>query len=112
MLRDFIDEIRDDFVDSATAPTRAIVYHRSRDNLDIPLNSYVGAGVFSKIEKETLEDFESFGGLKLDERPKSGIEGDTITYDGIVFKVRRVSKLGQLYTVIGEVSRHRGRATK
>ncbi len=107
--RDLLDEIRASNVNSNTAPTRSIIYVRSRDDLNIPLNSFVGAGTFNKIEKDKIDDWQSFGSLELDERPVSQVDGDTVVYDGITYIVRRYTKLGQLYTVYGEKSRHRGR---
>jgi len=107
--RDLIDQTRATFVDADTAPTRSIVYMRSRDDLAIPLNSFVGAGTFNKIEKDKIDDYQSFGGLKLEEVPVSSVDGDTVIYDGVTYRVRRVAKLGGLYTVYGEKVRHRGR---
>jgi len=108
-VRDLIDQVREKFVNANTAPTRSIVYIRSRDDLEIPLNSFVGAGTFNKIEKDKIDDYQSFGGLKLEEVPVSSVSGDKVTYDGVTYQVRRVAKLGQLYTVYGEKVRHRGR---
>lgn len=107
--RDLMDEVRRAFVDANTSPTRSITYTRSRDSLDIPLNSFVGGGQFNKEEKDTLDDYQSFSGLKLDEIPNTNSDGDTILYDGVTFRVKRYAKLGSLYTVYAKKTRHQGR---
>ena len=105
--RDLIDEVRAEFVADATiSPTRSIVYTRVSDSNVTTLNSYIGVGQFSKSERETIGRFESFGGLDLIVTPEVL---DTVTYNGIAWKVVRWTKLGQLYTVYGENKRHNGR---
>ncbi len=107
--RDLLDQTRETFVNANTSPTRSIVYTRTSDDVAIPLNSFVGGGLFNKKEKEKLEDYQAFSGLKLDNKPQVN---DTVTYDGELFKVQRYIKLGTLWTVYGRISRHSGRPRK
>lgn len=108
-MRDILDEARANFVNSDDSPTRAIIYTRSSDDTQIPLEVYVGGGSFSKEEKERIEDFEVFRTLSLDVQPETGVTGDTIFYDSVVFRVRRVVKAGPFWTVVGEIARNKGR---
>lgn len=108
-VRDTIDSTRSKFVKSKNAATRAIDYIRSRDDLSIPLNVYVGGGEFSKEEKETIQDFEMFRALELEEEPITGVNGDTLISGNTTYRVRRFSKLGTLYSVVGQNIKHRGR---
>lgn len=108
--RELLDEVRSDFVDADTSTTREIVYTRFSDDVSYPpLNSFVGGGQFNKEEKETIEDWQSFGGLKLIIKP---IVDDRVEYDGETYEVTRWLKLGQLWTVFGQRKRHNGRPTK
>jgi len=105
--RALIDEVRGTFVADATiSPSRAIVYVRNLDSFATVLNSYVGVGMFSKVERETIGRFESFGGLLLTIQPEVG---DSVSYGGIMWRVVRHSKIGQLYNVVCENKRHNGR---
>lgn len=106
--RDILDKTRGNFVDLSTAPTRSIVYTVTFTGVDIPLNAFVGAGQFNKEEREKLSDVQMFSALKLPTPPNTDVNGDTITYDGVIYKVKRYTKQGQLYNVVGEISRHRG----
>jgi len=102
-----MDSVRADFVADATiSPSRSISYTRITDSVSATLNSFVGVGLFSKAERETLGRYESFGGLNLTAVP---VVGDKVTYDGNEWKVTRWTKLGSLYTVYGENKRHSGR---
>ena len=105
--RALIDKRREAWVSNPrTSPTRSVTYTRTSDDVAVVLNSFVGGGVFNDEEKKKLEDHQSFSGLKLDQKPQVN---DTVTYDGEVFKVKRYTKLGSLWTVFGKKSRHNGR---
>jgi len=106
--RELLDKTRSKFIDADTAPTRAIIYIKA-DGTNISLNSFVGAGQFNKEERDKLGDMQVFSGLKLSFRPNTDINGDSILHDGVTYKVRRYTKLGELYNVVAEISRHRGR---
>jgi hypothetical protein len=106
MLRDLIDNVRESILDSDLMPTRTITYTRaSTGEVITGLEVYVGAGQFNKEEKETLENRESFGGLKLAFRPSAG---DVISYNGEVYAVERSDRLSSLYVAYCSQSRHRG----
>lgn len=110
MIRDLLDEIREDLVaDTDLSPTREIVYTRKSDSFPTTLNSYVNAGQYNKTEKENIANMNSFGGLKLNEVPKVG---DTVQYDSKAWKVMRYQKLGTLYTVYCEITQHNARPSK
>ena len=103
MLRDIIDEIREARVEDVdTSPTREVVYKIKATSSELILNSYVGVGTFNKEERDNINNVQSFGGLKLENKPKVG---DTVTYDGTAYKVTRFTKLGNLYIVYTEQSR-------
>lgn len=105
--RDLIDSTRLAFQsDASTAPTRSITYKRLSDRVSSVLNSFVGVGLFNKIERETIGRFQSFGGLPLTVPPEVD---DVIVYDSEVWKVVRWTKLGQLYTVFCENKSHNGK---
>lgn len=108
--RDLMDSTRSSWVDSDSAPTREVMYTRTSDDFAYPpLNSFVGGGKFNEEEKDKLEEHQSFGGLKLTEKPQVN---DTVLYDGELFKVQRYMKFGELYQVFGRKSRHSGRPSK
>jgi len=89
-------------------PTRSISY-KPYGLPSISLEAIVGAGSFTKIEKEKLEDIQSFGGLILAQKPTNK---DTVTYDNTTYKVQRTEKMGQLYYVYCERTQHRGRPVR
>lgn len=106
MIRDLINETRQLVIaDSRLSPTREITFTRTSDDESFVLNSFVGAGQFNKEEKESLKNMQSFGGLILESQPKVN---DTVLYDGELYSVTRSTKLGQIYTVYCEQSRHKG----
>jgi hypothetical protein len=110
MLRDLIDSTRESMIDSDLMPTRQITYTRaSTEEVLDEIEAYVGAGQFNKEEKETLENRQSFGGLKLSFRPNTG---DLITYGGQTFTVERSDKLGALYIVYCSQVRHSSRGIR
>ncbi len=105
-IRDLIDEVRESVIaDADMIPSRSVIYTRKIDNVDVVLNSYVGLGKFNEEELNNISNMQSFGGLKLDFAPKVG---DAVEYDGEVFFVQRFQKMGKLYVVYCEISRHRG----
>jgi len=104
--RDIIDNIRNDFVDSEDAPTRIVTYTRANDDISINLNSFIDGGMFKQEEKDTIEDFISFCGLKLQQDPQIN---DIVTYDNKSYKVVRYKKIGLLYQVFAKKSRHSGK---
>jgi len=98
--RDLLDKTRAKFVDASTAPTRAIVYTRNRDLLDIPLNSFVSGIEFNQDDEDSKKvNRITCRTLILDEEPTPL---DTITYDGKIYKVRNWDKSGNAYTVEAE----------
>lgn len=110
MLRDLIDSTRESMIDSDLMPTRQIVYTRASTGVALDaMEVYVGAGQFNKEEKETIENRQSFGGLKLLFAPSTG---DTITYDGKSFTVERSDKLGSLYVAYCAQTRHSSRGVR
>jgi hypothetical protein len=110
MIRTLIDEIRSEFVaDSSISPTRSITYKREADDVEVTLNSFVGNGNFNKVERDAIGSYQAFGGLALLVAPKVN---DTVLYDGVSWKVVRFTKLGNLYTVYGEIVRTNGRPTR
>jgi len=105
-----IDKYRSKFVDSTFAPARVVIYTRTSDDFEYqPFNCFVGNGQFNQDEKEKLEDYQSFGSLKLTQKPQVN---DTVLYDGETFKVQRYTKMGKLFIVYGRISRHSGRPKK
>lgn len=106
-IRDLIDDTRIIAVsDSGMLPSRQITYIRLSDLLTTTLNSYIGGGAFSKAERETIGQYESFGGISLIFSPSVG---DIIQHNGIDWRVVRWTQMGQLYTVYCENKRHNGR---
>ena len=105
-VRDIIDSIRNDFIDSEDAPTRVITYTRSSDDVSVYLNTFIGSSQFKEDENERIEDYITCNSLKLLSPPQVN---DKITYDGQTYKVVRYSKIGQLYNVFGKIARHNGR---
>lgn len=106
-VRALIDEVRSGFVaDGEISPTRSITYSLALDATTVTLNSYVGNGIFSKEEKETIGRYQAFGGLSLLTPPEVN---DIITSDGQQWKVIRYVKFGNLYTVYCENKRHNAR---
>ena len=109
-MRALMDQTREDWVEnSEVSPTRSIVYTRTSDDVVAVLNSFVGGGQFNKEEIDKLEDNQSFSGLKLDQKP---VVNDTVSYDGEVYKVKRYTKLGSLWTVFGRKARHNGKPSR
>jgi len=99
-VRDLIDSTRASFVASTSAPTRAIIYKRNRDSLEIPLNSFVSGVEFNQEEKDDKKvNRISCRTLILEEEPTYL---DTLTYDGKIYKVRKWDKTGSAYTVEAE----------
>ena len=109
-IRDLIDEEREAFVaDPELAPSREITYILKSDPSNpLTLNAFVGAGLFSKEEKEKIGSFQSFGSLKLANKP---VVGDQVEYDEVTYKVVRYTKLGSLYTAFGEATQHNTRSS-
>lgn len=70
------------------------------------MQSFIGHGLFNKVERDTLGRFQSFGSLPLAYPPRVN---DIVTYDGIEWKVVRFMKMGNLYTVFCENKSHNGR---
>lgn len=106
-VRDLLDQTRNTFVaDSSISPSRAVTYTRFSDDVVVTRNAFVGNGFFSKEEQETLGRYQSFGGLSLTTPPAPK---DTVSYDGISWRVLRYTKLGTLYTVYCENKRHNGK---
>lgn len=105
--RDLLDTSRRAFVsDDTLGPVRTITYTRVADATVLSLNSFVGTGFFSKAERDALGNFEAFGGLALTVEPEVG---DIVDFHGRSWKVKRWTRLGELYTVYGEIKRHNGR---
>lgn len=107
-LRDLQDATREKYASGAIpSPNRLISYKRSVDSVTIEnIPCFIGGGLFNKEEKEMIENYQSFTGVKLDQKP---IVGDKITYDGETYKVVRYIKFGTLWTIFGEDSRYRGK---
>jgi len=102
-----LDEVRLSFQSDPTiAPTRSVTYTDEATRTVAPYNSYIGSGLFNKIEREEIGRFQSFGGLPLLVHPTVD---DLITYDGIKWKVVRWVKTGQMYTVFCENKFHNGK---
>lgn len=102
-----LDEVRLSFQsDSTIAPTRLVSYMDEATRTALSYNSYIGVGLFNKIEREEIGRFQSFGGLPL---PTPPTVDDLITYDGIKWKVVRWVKTGQMYTVFCENKFHNGK---
>jgi len=98
--RDLMDQTRLAFVDADTSPTRAIVYTRSSDSSEIPLNSFVSSGQFNQDEADDKKvNIITCAGLILEQEPTAQ---DTITSDGKIYKVREWSKSGNTYMVQAE----------
>jgi len=100
-VRELIDASSTWFVDSGTAPTRAIVYTHISDALDIPLNSFVSGDDLNqdlsddkKVNKITCTVF-------LEEEPT---KLDKILYNGKTYTVRMWTSLGTIgkYSVQAE----------
>lgn len=109
-VRALIDEVRLGFVsDTSISPAREITYTPDATGTPQTLNAFVGAGQFTEEEKLVIANYQSFGGLALAAKPEVG---DTVSFDGVDFKVVRHTKLGALYTVFGETKRHNGRPSQ
>lgn len=103
--RDLIDKTRASFVDSTSAPTRAIVYTRSSDDLEISLNAFVSGVEFNQDDKDgKTANRISCRTLILDEEPT---KTDKITIDGTVYNVRMWDKAGNAYTVEADTKRNK-----
>lgn len=102
-----IDDFRVSFAqDSSISPSRTIEYVRQLDSVSITMQSFIGLGLFNKVEKDTLGRFQSFGSLPLSVAPRVN---DIVIYDGISWKVIRYTKMGNLYTVYCENKFHNGK---
>ena len=110
-IKGLLDRTREAFVaNDSLSPSRPVVYTRVSDDVVLPeQQSFIGAGQFNNEERETLENHQSFGGLKLDQKPQVN---DIVLYDGISWKVKRIGKMGTLYVVYCEQRRHNGRPRK
>lgn len=98
--RDLMDQARSTFVNANTSPTRAIVYKRKSDDLEIPLNSFVSSGQFNQDETDDKKvNRITCAGLILEEEPTAQ---DTLTFDGKIYNVREWSKSGNTYMVEAE----------
>jgi hypothetical protein len=110
MIRDLIDDIRHTWIsDASMSPSRSIAYVRSSDDVENVMNVLVGVGRFNERERESIENHNSFTGLDLEVEPKVN---DIVRYQGKEWRVRRYLKVGSLYTVFTEISRHNGRPNK
>lgn len=102
-----LDETRALFQsNSDIAPTRVVGYTPEATRVTTGYDSFVGLGLFNKIEREEIGRFQSFGGLPLATTPKVD---DVVSYDGINWKVVRYTKMGSLYTVFCENKSHNGK---
>ena len=109
-VRDLIDKTQKNFVNSTSAPTRAVVYTRNSDSLVIPLNAFVDEVEFNQDDKDSKRvNRISFRGLILTQEPTFL---DTITYDGKIYKVRRWTKVGDIYSVEAENAKQNKMATR
>ena len=98
--RELIDATKLQFVNADTSPTRAIVYTRSGDVTEIPLNAFVSGNEFNQDETDDKKVNKiTFRGLILEQEPT---KTDTILYDGKTYTVRMWDKSGALYNVIAE----------
>lgn len=105
--RTLIDNAREGWVsNSALSPTRSITYTRDSDDIPVTINAFIGGGQFNQEEKDKLEDYQVFSGLKLEVKPEVN---DTVAYDTEVYKVKRFVKLGTLWQVFGRISNHNGK---
>lgn len=106
--RDLMDASRKEWVgNSEMSPTRVIIYTPTLTGIPYePLNAFIGGGNFTVEEKETLENWEVFGGLVLPEDPEVN---DTVAYNGQTWKVKRWTRMGELFAVYGYQKRHTGR---
>ena len=105
--RDLMDDIRGVWVsDSSLSPTRSVGYTRTNDDVSVTINAFVGGGNFTVKEKETIDNWEVFGGLALTVAPEVN---DTVTYNGQTWKVKRHTRMGNLFAVYGYQKRHNGR---
>jgi len=99
-VRDLIDEVREAFVNSEDAPTRAVVYIRNSDLVETSLNAFVNGIEFNQEEKDDKKvNRISFRGLILEQEPTYL---DTVTYNSKVYKVRTWDKIGNTYSVEAE----------
>lgn len=106
-MREYRDGLREAWIaDADVAPTRAITYTRSSDDVSLAIDAFVGGGQFNQEEKDKLEDYQVFSGLKLEVKPEVN---DTVTYDTEVYKIKRFVKLGTLWQVFGRISNHSGK---
>lgn len=107
-MREYRDALREQWVaDSQVSPTRPVSYvPKLSPSTPIPLNAFVGVGVFNKDERDAIGRFQSFGGLNLAVPPEVL---DIVVESGIDWRVVRWVKLGTLYTVVCENKRHNGR---
>jgi len=99
--RDLIDRTRASYVNSSSAPIRAIVYVRSSDDLEISLNSFVKDVEFNQDEKGAGKASRiSCRALILEKKPT---KLDTIVYDGETYKVKTWRKRGNSYVVEADI---------
>jgi len=102
-VRDLIDSTREAFVVSTDAPTRAIVYKRSSDDTEIPLNSFVSGNDFNQdMSDDKKVNTITCRGLVLEQEPT---KTDTILYNGKTYTVREWDKSGSVYSVMAENSK-------
>lgn len=107
-LREYRDAIREQWVTSDTAPTRAITYVRNSDSLSIPLNVFVSGEEFNKdLPDEKKVTATTFSGVKLSQEPT---KLDTIIFLGRTYSVREWQRLGTLYTILADTEK-RNRST-
>jgi len=98
--RDLMDQTRATFVNADTSPTRAIIYTRVSDSLEIPLNSFVSSGQFNQNEADDKKvNSITCAGLILEQEPTAQ---DTIISDGKIYIVREWRKSGNTYMVQAE----------
>lgn len=102
-----LDSIMEAYVeDDSVSPSRVVVYTRKTDGIPLDIKAFVGMSNFSQEQKDKMENFQSFAGMKLGFIPHSD---DTITYGGEIWGVSSPKLNGTLWGVIGEKTRKRGR---
>jgi len=103
--RDIIDSTRKAFVNSKSAPTRAIVYKRSSDDSEISLNSFVSNVEFNQDgDDDKKVNRISCKALILEEKPT---RTDQIIYNGETYNVRLWDKMGDTYNIEADIKRNK-----
>lgn len=71
----------------------------------ITVRAFVGDGEFSQAELEKVSEMQAFGGMFLDFTPDVK---DTISYDGVTWRVQRYTKSEGTFTVYASRVKHVG----